>query len=158
MKTNRHPWFPHSAPSNIRSRRDARQLLPPRRQGLGHRLLLHAGGHHHARHHPGVRVGRKCLRGERTRVKPRGAESPHCSPTFMFAENQPKEALLQDQTQQVQRVGPAQRLLPVLLCLGRQHPALRTYAQRTAALLRLLVFSMFAPTPTPHSVCPAAVT
>lgn len=50
----------HSAFFNLRSRRDARELLPPRHQGLGHRLLLHAGGHHHARHHPGVRVGCKC--------------------------------------------------------------------------------------------------
>lgn len=47
--------------SPSRSWRGACELLPPRHQGLGHRLLLHAGGHHHARHHPGVCVGRKCL-------------------------------------------------------------------------------------------------
>lgn len=48
---------------------------------------------------------------------------------FIFAENQQKEALLQNQTQQVQRVGPAQRLLLVLFQLGPEHPALGTYSR-----------------------------
>lgn len=44
------------------------------------------------------------------------------------AENQQEEALLQNQAQQVQRVGPAQRLLPILLRLGHKHPALCMYS------------------------------
>lgn len=51
--------------SSIRSRWDGRKPLPPWHQGPCHRLLLHAGGHHHARHYPGVCAGckwdaRKC--------------------------------------------------------------------------------------------------
>lgn len=45
--------------SYVRSRWDSSEPLPPWNQGPRHRLLLHAGGHHHARHHPGVRAGCK---------------------------------------------------------------------------------------------------
>lgn len=43
-----------------RSRWDACKLLPPWNKGPGYCFLLHAGGYHHARHHPGVRAGCKC--------------------------------------------------------------------------------------------------
>lgn len=39
---------------------DSCEPLPPWHQGLGHNLLLHAGGHYHARYYSGVRTGCKC--------------------------------------------------------------------------------------------------
>lgn len=53
----------------------------------------------------------------------------HCLLLFVFAENQQEETLLQNQTQQVQRVRPAQRLLLILVRLGREHPAFCMYSK-----------------------------
>ena len=47
---------------------------------------------------------------------------------FIFAETQQEEALLQNQAQQVQRVGPAQRFLLFLFWLGHEPPPLCTYS------------------------------
>lgn len=45
-----------------RPRGDGPEPLPSWYQRFGHYLLLHAGGHHHARHYPGVCAGCKCDR------------------------------------------------------------------------------------------------
>lgn len=83
------------------TRGDCREPLPPRDQGLGNYLLLHAGGYHNACHYPGVCAGRKWDKD--TELSSSLLETIlYCSLLVIFAENQQEEALLQNQTQQVQ--------------------------------------------------------